>query len=164
MHNIICERPPMIFSKFFKKLVLAEFFKSELWGRSQITLCIFHGFLTTHPPMVMFYITAKVKIQANGYILLTTHLPQQHNVIYEQPLGTVQILRKQRGWVGGVGQMLTFAYKVGGWVVANAYISKNKKYLFSKKKYRNTQQFWSFLSTLYVHRIFSFNKTDYLTK
>ena len=29
--------------------------------------------------------------------------------------------------------MLTFAYKVGGWVVANAYISKNKKYIFSKK-------------------------------
>ena len=45
-------------------------------GRSQITLCIFHGFLTTHPPMVMFYVTAKVKIQANGYILPTTHTPQ----------------------------------------------------------------------------------------
>ena len=39
-------------------------------------------------------------------------------------LGTIQILRKQRGWVGGVGQMLTFAYMVGGWVKANAYVSK----------------------------------------
>ena len=39
-------------------------------------------------------------------------------------LGTIHILRKQRGWVGGVGQMLTFAYIVGGWVKANAYASK----------------------------------------
>ena len=39
-------------------------------------------------------------------------------------LGTIHILRKQRGWVGGVGQMLTFAYMVGGWVKANAYVSK----------------------------------------
>ena len=26
--------------------------------------------------------------------------------------------------MGGVGQMLTFAYMVGGWVKANAYVSK----------------------------------------
>ena len=39
-------------------------------------------------------------------------------------LGTIQILRKQRGWVGGVGQMLTFAYMVGGWIKANAYVRK----------------------------------------
>ena len=25
-------------------------------------------------------------------------------------------------WVGGCGQMLTFAYKVGGWVWQNAYV------------------------------------------
>ena len=41
--------------------------------------------------------------------------------------GTIQILRKQLGWVGGSWQMLTFAYKVGGWVVANAYVSKMEK-------------------------------------
>ena len=39
-------------------------------------------------------------------------------------LGTIHILRKQRGWVGGVCKMLTFAYMVGGWVKANAYVSK----------------------------------------
>ena len=37
-------------------------------------------------------------------------------------LGTIHILRKQREWVGGVGKMLTFAYIVGGWVEANAYV------------------------------------------
>ena len=42
-------------------------------------------------------------------------------------LGTIQILRKQRGWVGGLCQMLTFADKVGGWVTANAYVSKISK-------------------------------------
>ena len=39
-------------------------------------------------------------------------------------LGTIHILRKQRGWVGGLGKMLTFAYIVGGWVKAIAYVSK----------------------------------------
>ena len=39
-------------------------------------------------------------------------------------LGTIHILPKQRWWVGGVSQMLTFAYIVGGWVKANAYVSK----------------------------------------
>ena len=34
-------------------------------------------------------------------------------------VGTVHILRKQAGWVGGVDQMLTFSYKVGGWIIAN---------------------------------------------
>ena len=38
--------------------------------------------------------------------------------------GTNHELRKQRGWVGGGGKMLTFAYMVGGWVKANAYVSK----------------------------------------
>ena len=38
--------------------------------------------------------------------------------------GTIHILRKQRGCVGGVGKMLTFAYIVGGWVDANGYVSK----------------------------------------
>ena len=42
-------------------------------------------------------------------------------------LGTIQILRKQMGWVGGLGQMLTFAYMLGGWVIANAYVSKKAK-------------------------------------
>ena len=42
-------------------------------------------------------------------------------------LGTIQILRKQIGWVGWFGQMLTFADKVGGWVIANAYLSKISK-------------------------------------
>ena len=36
-------------------------------------------------------------------------------------LGTIHILRKQRGWVGEVGQMLTFSYMMGGWLKANAY-------------------------------------------
>ena len=39
-------------------------------------------------------------------------------------LGTIHILRKQRGWLGGVDQMLTIAHMVGGWVKANAYVSK----------------------------------------
>ena len=39
-------------------------------------------------------------------------------------LGTIHILRKQTGWVGGLGQLLTFTYKVGGWVVDNTYVSK----------------------------------------
>ena len=39
-------------------------------------------------------------------------------------LGTNHKLRKQVDWVGGLSQMLTFSYKVGGWVKANAYISK----------------------------------------
>ena len=39
-------------------------------------------------------------------------------------LGTIHILRKQRGWMGGVSQMLTFAYFMGGWIKANAYVSK----------------------------------------
>ena len=30
------------------------------------------------------------------------------------------------GWVGGIGQVLTFAYMLGGWVKANAYVSKRK--------------------------------------
>ena len=47
-------------------------------------------------------------------------------------LGTIQILRKQMGWVGGLCQMLTFAYNVGGWVIANAYVSKISKYLEKK--------------------------------
>ena len=37
----------------------------SLRGRSQITLCIFQGFLTTHPPMVILLPTAKVKLQGN---------------------------------------------------------------------------------------------------
>ena len=37
---------------------------------------------------------------------------------------TIHILCRQRGWVDGVGQMLTFAYMVDGWVKANAYASK----------------------------------------
>ena len=44
-------------------------------------------------------------------------------------LGTIQILRKQMEWVGGLCQMLTFAYNLGGWVIANAYVSKISKYL-----------------------------------
>ena len=31
-------------------------------------------------------------------------------------LGTIHISRKQRGWLGGVGKMLTFAYMVDGLV------------------------------------------------
>ena len=34
--------------------------------------------------------------------------------------GLVHILRKQIGWMGGVGKMPTFAYMVGGWGKANA--------------------------------------------
>ena len=39
-------------------------------------------------------------------------------------LGTIHLLRKWRGWMGGVDQMLTFAYMVGGWIKANAYVRK----------------------------------------
>ena len=39
-------------------------------------------------------------------------------------LGTFHILHKQTGWVGGLGQLLTFAYKVGRWVKDNDYVSK----------------------------------------
>ena len=46
--------------------------------------------------------------------------------------GTVHILRKQRYWVGGSCKMLMFAYIVGGWVLANAYISKT--FMYSEKK------------------------------
>ena len=38
--------------------------------------------------------------------------------------GSIHISPKQRDWVGGVGKMPTFAYMVGGWVKANAYVSK----------------------------------------
>ena len=50
------------------------------------------------------------------------------------------------GWVGGLCQMLTFAYSVGGWVIANAYVSKISKYLEKKiqkvkyKSYSNYQK------------------------
>ena len=36
--------------------------------------------------------------------------------------------------MGGLCQMLTFAYNVGGWVIANAYVSKISKYLEKKWK------------------------------
>ena len=39
-------------------------------------------------------------------------------------LGTIHLLRKQTGWVGGIGQLLTYAYEVGGWVKDHAYVSK----------------------------------------
>ena len=63
--------------------------ENSIRGRSQITLCIFHFFLTTHPPMVMFcnYFTKYLLNEIwNGYILLTTHPPQWYNVICERPL------------------------------------------------------------------------------
>ena len=41
------------------------------------------------------------------------------------PLGTIHILRKEREWVGEVGQMLTFTYMVGEWV--HAYVTKIRK-------------------------------------
>ena len=44
------------------------------------------------------------------------------------------------GWVGGLCQMLTFAYNVGGWVIANAYVSKISKYLEKKWKPIYTQK------------------------
>ena len=52
--------------------------------------------------------------------LIDLHNNKTINICSE---GTVQILRKQARWVGGVDQMLTFSYKVGGWVIANAYVS-----------------------------------------
>ena len=45
-------------------------------------------------------------------------------MVLQVTLGTIHISRKQKEWVGGVGQMLTFAYIVGGWAKAKAYISK----------------------------------------
>ena len=41
--------------------------------------------------------------------------------------GTIQILRKQTRWVGGLGQVLIFAQQVGGWVVPK-YVAKNFLY------------------------------------
>ena len=38
--------------------------------------------------------------------------------------GTIHILRKQTGWVDGVGELLTFTYMVGRLVIDNAYVSK----------------------------------------
>ena len=38
--------------------------------------------------------------------------------------GTIQILRKQTRWVGGLGQILTFAHQVGGWVVLRIFLYK----------------------------------------
>ena len=32
----------------------------------------------------------------------------------------IYYISKQGGWVGGVGQLLTFTYMVGGWVIDNA--------------------------------------------
>ena len=40
------------------------------------------------------------------------------------PLGTIHLLRKQTGWVGGIGQLLTYAYEVGGWVKDHAYVKQ----------------------------------------
>ena len=42
-------------------------------------------------------------------------------------LGTIQILRKQTRWVGGLGQILTFAHQVGEWVVPKC-VAKNFLY------------------------------------
>ena len=41
--------------------------------------------------------------------------------------GTIQILCKQTRWVGGLGQILTFAHQVGGWVVPKC-VAKNFLY------------------------------------
>ena len=41
--------------------------------------------------------------------------------------GTIQILSKQTRWVGGLGQILTFAHQVGGWVVPKC-VAKNFLY------------------------------------
>ena len=42
--------------------------------------------------------------------------------------------------MGGLCQMLTFAYNVGGWVIANAYVSKILKYLEKKWKLIHAQK------------------------
>ena len=86
--------------------------------------------------------------------------------------------------VGGVCQMLTFAYKVGGWVIANAYVSKinknianikqsniksylNSIYSFDtddfelSKKHQNYLNFWSFLTSLVVSLLVVLSKKSY---
>ena len=42
--------------------------------------------------------------------------------------------------MGGIGQMLTFAYMVGGWVKANAYVSKILETSRKKVKLNNNFQ------------------------
>ena len=87
----------------------------------------------------------------------------------------------------GVCIMLTFAYKVGGWVIANAYVSKiskkiakvytyhqsnSKSYLNSiysfdaddfelSKKHQNYLNFWSFLTSLVVSLLVVLSKKSY---
>ena len=39
-------------------------------------------------------------------------------------LGTIQILRKQTRWVGGLGQILTFAHLISRWVGCTKMCSK----------------------------------------
>ena len=43
-------------------------------------------------------------------------LRREGRVVRRFALGTIHILRKQRGWVGGIGKMLTFAYMVDGFL------------------------------------------------
>ena len=58
----------------------------QVRGRSQIMLCNFHYFLTTHL-LTYCYIFSIILLNVyNGYIFLTNHPPQWHNVICERPL------------------------------------------------------------------------------
>ena len=71
-------------------------------------------------------IVPKLITSTNTIVVMVT----ANQIIIHKDIGTVSffwtihIICKKRGWVGGVSQMLTFAYMVGGWVMANAYISK----------------------------------------
>ena len=50
-------------------------------------------------------------------------------------LGTIPILRNQKDWVGGFGQMIMFDYGLGGWVWQDDYvIMAMKKNAISQKR------------------------------
>ena len=50
--------------------------------------------------------------------------PSENSIVASDKVPFIYYVSIEGGWVGGVGQMLTFAYIVGGWVKANAYVSK----------------------------------------
>ena len=66
----------------------------------------------------LFFVLLLHILQGKTFLIL------YHILELKNGLRNIHILRKQRGLVGGVGHMLTFAYMVGGWVKANAYVSK----------------------------------------
>ena len=55
--------------------------------------------------------------------------------IHSKYLGMILILRNQKDWVGGFGQMIMFDYGLGGWVWQDDYvIMAMKKNAISQKR------------------------------